>query len=355
MMKVVTVCSTRPDIIRLMPTIKKLDFNPRIKHIFVFTGQNFEHCLADQFIEEFNRTPDYLIKNDGYLVGIDYVGWIMPKLKSIFNTEKPDCILVLGDVNGALSTAYVAKRLGIPIFHCESGNRCFDPKRVPEEINRYMIDPIADWHLCYTQRSREHLLLEGKRPERTIVIGNPIVEAIKMFEKPAPSFPSKDYVLCTIHRKENIDNPERLRKILMRLNNIVVRKTNPYKIKISLHPSLKSKLAQFPQYGNLEYFTPSNFSDFIELERNAACIVTDSGTIPEEGAILGVPSVLLRFSSERPELLENNSMIICSNLDEIEDCIDDAILYNDPLPVPEYHDKVSENIVKILRRYKEDD
>ena len=272
-----------------------------------------------------------------------------------------DMVLVLGDTNGALSTTNVAKRLKIPIFHMEAGNRCYDELNVPEEINRKQIDSISDWHLCYTQRSREQLLFEGYAPNKIIVVGNPIYEVLKkynMYDKYEKT--TKKHILVTLHRKENIEDKGRLRIIFESLNEL------KQKVLVSLHPSLISKLKEFDLYNyvnsleNISFFTPTNFQDFIKLEKDSICVITDSGTIPEECSILNIPCILLRYSTERPELLENNSMILCSNPRDLDCALNIAIHENTKNPIhentknpihPDYDKAFSNNVIKLLMRY----
>lgn len=350
-MKLAIITGTRPELIRLSKIINEAKKYYDVTHIY--TNQNFDASLSTQFFKEFNIQPDYILQyEEGKLVhGLYFISECMSELQYYFNTNKhPDAVLILGDTNSAFVAASIVKRLGIPIFHMEAGNRCYDEKRVPEEINRYQIDSIADWHLCYTQRAREQLLLEGKRPDRCIVIGNPIYEVIKDSVKFINSEEKEDYILATIHRKENINEPLRLRRIFNQLNMI------GKKIKLSAHPSLMSKMtSEFKENlknTNIELFTPSNFNDFINLESNASCVITDSGTIPEECSILGIPCVLLRFSTERPELLENDSVVVCSNEYEIKTAIKIAIELDNFVKNPnEYHDHVCNNVIKLLMRY----
>jgi len=350
-MKILTISSTRPDFIRLMPTVKKLDKFFGDNHKLIWIAQNFANSLSTQFFKEFNRQPDICLKNPKKEVGLNYLGYVYPKLDTILKSENPDCVLVLGDTNGSLATVTAAKKLGITVFHLEAGNRCFDSERVPEEVNRYMIDSISDFHLCYTQRAREHLLLEGKRPDRCIVVGNPICECIfNLPNYPTENETTNDYYLVTLHRKENIEDKSQLNKIFQTLSKL------DKHVKVSAHPSLMSKFTnELLQQGlkNIEFFTPSNFSDFIDLEMNAYCIITDSGTVPEEATLLHKPCVLLRYSTERPELLENNSMVLCDNVDnlltsiKIVTCKDISSTNHTIL---DYHISTSDNVLKLIQR-----
>jgi len=236
---------------------------------------------------------------------------------------------------------------------CVWSSNCYDPDRVPEEINRYMIDAISDWHLCYTQRAREQLIAEGKPLDHIIVVGNPIIEAIN--DTPLGSIvnPIEGYYLCTIHRKENIEDLERLSMILANLNGL------DRTVRISNHPSFESKYNMLSDdfkktLNNLEFFTPCNFKDFLELEQAATCVITDSGTVPEECYAFGTPCVLLRYSTERPELLEANAMLLCDDPNNLEAAVRLAVgeMHSD-IKIPEYHGEASGNIVKLLMRWND--
>jgi UDP-N-acetylglucosamine 2-epimerase (non-hydrolysing) len=348
-MKILTVVGERPAFLRLIPTLKKLPLY--FDHKFVWVNQNFDPSLSSIFFKEFNIKPDISFKNDK--MGIEYVSSVLPWLEKVYLKEKPDAVLILGDTHASFCAAYMAKRLNLTLFHCEAGNRSFDIKRVPEEVNRMMIDSISDWHLVYTQRSREHLLLENKRPDRIIVIGNPLVELIKEHINKNPKFVKEDYYLSTLHRRENITNRDRLISILTALNDLDL------KVKLSFHPSLEDAVYKFnikiERYKNIECFTPCNYGGFIDLEANAACIISDSGGIPEEANILGIPCILLRYSTERPELLESNSMVMCSNPEHLKLALNIALNEtNFQMTPPEYHLFSSSIIIKLLMRAKDD-
>lgn len=359
-MKILTISGTRPDFLRLMPTIRKLD--KYYNHKLVWAEQNYERCLSTQFFEEWNRHPDIVVDNiKTKLKGNQYVGLAISQIENILTKEKPDCVLVLGDTNASFAASFVTKKLGIILFHMEAGNRCYDPKRVPEEVNRYMIDSIADWHLCYTQRAREHLLLEGKRPDRCIVVGNPIKECVdETFQYMKRKRPEnhKEFYLVTIHRKENLEE-DRFLEILHYLTELDL------PVKISNHPTFadncKSQLGTngkdlepYKKYKNLELIDPPNFKEFLQLECFSECVITDSGTIPEECNLLERPCVLLRYSTERPELLEKNSMVVCSDSEDLQLAVKIAKDTNFPIPIEEYHNEVSNNVIKLLMRWKDD-
>ncbi len=349
--KIAIVTSTRPELIRLSEIIKKCSNYFNLLHIY--TNQNYDATLSEQFFKEFDIKPDIILLNEWKLKGIEFIGWGMKEIFAHLKNKDIDAVLVLGDTNGALSTVNAAKRLKIPIFHMEAGNRCYDDLNVPEEINRKQIDRISDWHLCYTQRSREQLLLEGYAPNKIIVVGNPIYEVLKKYEEDLVM--SEGHILVTLHRKENIENKNRFKNIFESLNEL------KQKVIVSAHPSLISKLKEFELYDyvinldNIHFFTPTNFQDFINLEKNAICVITDSGTIPEECSILNIPCILLRYSTERPELLENNSMIVCSNPKDLHCALNIAINENTENPVhPDYDKHVSNNVIKLLMRYDDD-
>ena len=348
-MRLAIITGTRPDIIRLSEIIKKSKKYFDTTHIY--TNQNFDYNLSKQFFKEFGITPDIIYNNNKKYNGNIFIGKIFIWLDKYLKKNKFDATLILGDTNSSFAAASVSKRLKIPIFHMEAGNRCYDPYRVPEEINRYQIDSISDWHLCYTQRSREQLLLEGKHPSRVIVVGNPIVEVIHKNLGRSNYTPKEKFYLSTIHRKENINNQNRLKEIIDKLNSL------DKKVKLSAHPSLISKLKKFKiglKFKNIELFSPSDFSDFIKMESLSDCVITDSGTVPEECYILNKPSVLLRYSTERPELLESNAMVVCSDPNNLKKAIQISINESEEhkINMKEYNDYVSNNVIKLLMRYK---
>lgn len=354
MKKIMTIMGTRPDIIRLSEITKKID--KYYKHIIVHTGQNFDVNLRDNFFKDLDlRLPDYQLNLREKLVGFEFIGYMMKEVSKIIIKEKPEAIIILGDVNSALS-AYVAKQLHIPVFHLEAGNRCYDDM-VPEEVNRRIIDSCSEYLLTYTQRSREQLLLEGYKPNKIIVVGNPIGEVLlkninnidekKVLEK--YEVKEKNYILVTLHRTENITNKESLKKIIDALNEI----STKTKILLSVHPKLESMIKTF----NIKLSKgiiknePFGFKDFIVLMKNAKIVLSDSGTVPEECSILKVPVILMRTSTERPELLENNSMIL-SGIEtkyilQATKITEKLSMGNEP---EGYKEIVSEKIIKIIAR-----
>ena len=314
-MKIMTIFGTRPEIIRLSPTLKILDQYSR--HTTVHTGQNFHESLSDIFIRDLEvRPPDvhFGIKSKSFG---DQAGQILTRTDEVLERFQPDKVLILGDTNSALS-AIAAARKGIPVFHMEAGNRCFD-NRVPEEINRRIIDHSSTILLPYTERSKENLVAEGIERERIFVTGNPIKEVLDIFaDKINASEALKtfgvaefDYFLVTLHRSENVDKIERLRKILEAFEQIAKQFDKP--ILISVHPRTAEKLEKFglrTTSERIRLVEALGFFDFVKLEKNALAVLTDSGTVQEECAIFGVPNVTLRDVTERPETVECGSNIL---------------------------------------------
>jgi UDP-N-acetylglucosamine 2-epimerase (non-hydrolysing) len=358
-MKVMTIFGTRPEIIRLSPILKVLDRH--CKHFTVHTGQNFHLSLSDIFIKELEvRTPDIHLGIRSSGIG-DQIGQILSRTDKILEEHKPDKILILGDTNSALS-AILAARRGIPVFHMEAGNRCFD-KRVPEEVNRRIIDHSSTILLPYTERSRENLLAEGIESERIYVTGNPIKEVLDTFSEKIDNsvilekFDVKpgEFFLVTLHRAENVDLPERLKMIFEAFSQLV--KRFDQKMLISVHPRTAEKLTKFNikiASDKIKLFEPLGFFDFVKLEKNAKAVLSDSGTVQEECAIFGVPNVTLRDVTERPETIECGSNILSGgNIDSIILATEMALaLKADWTPPPEYmYPNVSRTVSKIVLGY----
>lgn len=312
-MKVMTIMGTRPEIIRLSRVIEKLDrFSD---HVLVHTGQNYDPSLNDIFFEKLRvRKPNYYLGVRGETFG-EQIGKIIVASEQILQQEKPDRLLLLGDTNSSLS-AVVAKRMGIPVYHMEAGNRCYDD-RVPEEVNRRIIDHSSDVLMPYTERSRANLLREGIAADRVHVTGNPINEVIQHFEPQIQEagvlarleLEAGSYFLVTIHREENVDNEERLRKLIKSLE--LLHKEYGLPIFCSTHPRTKNRMQRFSVGSDLIMFSePLGFFDFVTLERNAFCVLSDSGTVQEECCIFHVANVTLRDVTERPETLECGSNIL---------------------------------------------
>jgi len=355
-MKIMTVLGTRPEIIRLSRIIPLLD--GLCDHILVHTGQNYDRRLNDIFFADLKlRSPDYLLDcQASSLMG--QISEILRKCEQVMLKEKPDRLLILGDTNSAL-TAMVAKRLRIPVYHMEAGNRCYDD-RVPEEINRRVVDHCSDILLPYTERSRANLLREGIEGKRIYVTGNPIGEVLSYYSDriaqsqvlQAMGVAGQGYFLVTLHRAENVDDRERLSKFGTALHRLSAEYELP--LICSLHPRTRSQLELHNQTFDgtgIQVVEPLGLFDFVSLEQNACCVLSDSGTVQEECCLYKIPNVTLRDVTERPETLEAGSNLIAG-------CEPEAILQAvktvlsqgcDWEPPQEYlMPNVSRKIVKIL-------
>ncbi|HUF05035.1 MAG TPA: UDP-N-acetylglucosamine 2-epimerase (non-hydrolyzing) [Aridibacter sp.] len=314
-MKVATIFGTRPEIIRLSRVMAVLDRN--CDHTSVHTGQNFHESLSGIFLKELEvRDPDYHLGIRASSFG-EQAGRILSGVEEVLAEVKPDRVLILGDTNSALS-AIVAARMGIPVFHMEAGNRCFD-ERVPEEINRRIIDHSSSILMPYTERSKENLVREGIERDRIFVTGNPINEVIRHYagkigSSGAPKALDVEpggYFVVTLHRAENVDDGSRLKRIFEGLSRVAETFEKP--LLVSVHPRTADKLSAFgidPGSENVRLLDPLGFFDFVKLEQNAFAVLTDSGTVQEESAIFGVPNVTLRDVTERPETIECGSNIL---------------------------------------------
>ena len=314
-MKVMTIFGTRPEIIRLSLVMKILD--QHCEHITVHTGQNYDESLSDIFIRDLGvRTPDIHFGIRSSSFG-EQIGQILSKADEAIGEHKPDKILILGDTNSALS-AIVAARRGVPVFHMEAGNRCYDD-RVPEEVNRRIIDHSSSILLPYTERSKENLVDEGIERERIYVTGNPIREVLTSFEDRISrsgildelSVKPFEYFLVTLHRAENVDLRDRLANIFSAFEQISEK--FGMKVLVSVHPRTREKLKQFdvsPDVNRIMLLDPLGFFDFVHLEKNAKAVLTDSGTVQEECSIFGIPNITLRDVTERPETIECGSNIL---------------------------------------------
>jgi UDP-N-acetylglucosamine 2-epimerase (non-hydrolysing) len=359
-MKVMTILGTRPEIIRLSLIIKLLD--KYSQHLLVHTGQNYEECLSKIFFEDLDlREPDiYLgIKGNSFA---DQVGQILWRSESLFLEHRPDRLLILGDTNSGLS-AIPARRLGIPVYHLEAGNRCYDD-RVPEEINRRVIDHTSSILMPYTYRSMENLQREGIPRERIYVIGNPIMEVIEHYrDRIAASrilsrfnLAEKKFFLATLHRAENVDLEDRLSNLMAALAQLNQR--YKYPVVVSLHPRTKAKLEAFKiSLGSpgLRLLTPLGFFDFVRLEQAAFCLLSDSGTVQEEACIFRVPNVTIRDVTERPETLEcGSNMLSGCDPKDILKCVE-LVTQEQPgwEPPPEYlAKKVAVKVCRILLGFR---
>ncbi|MDO8527699.1 MAG: UDP-N-acetylglucosamine 2-epimerase (non-hydrolyzing) [Deltaproteobacteria bacterium] len=359
MTKIMTILGTRPEIIRLSVIIPKIDRHA--EHVFVHTGQNYDPRLNDIFFEELGlRKPDYNFQIREHSPGAQ-IGQILAKTEELLLKEKPDKLLILGDTNSGMS-AVIAKRMQIPVYHMEAGNRCFDDK-VPEEVNRRVIDHCSTFLMPYTYRSKENLVAEGIERERIFVVGNPINEVLNHYAEPIAQNKIKEklgvqknnFILVTLHRAEGVDQE----KNLVAMMNAMEQLHAEYKMPIlcSFHPRTKSKVEQFGldlKKTKITFLEPLSFFDFVHLEKEAFCVVTDSGTVQEECCIFNVPSVTVREVTERPETIECGSNVLTGfNTEAI--CQTVALIKQSETkwqPPAEYLEKeVSTKILKILLGY----
>lgn len=363
-LKVVTVVGTRPEIIRLSMVLKKLDSEKAIDHILIHTGQNYDYELNEIFFRDLGlRKPDYFLDAAGNSA-VETVGNILIKIDPVLETLKPDAFLVLGDTNSCLC-ALPAKRRKIPIFHMEAGNRCFD-QRVPEEINRKIVDHISDINLTYSDIAREYLIREGILPDRVIKTGSPMYEVLKHHEKNFLNdgilnelhIDKHEYFVVSYHREENVDSEKNFNNFIRILNEI----SEYYKCQVivSTHPRTRKRIdLKKPDISERVHFLkPLGFNDYVTLQINSRAVLSDSGTISEESSILNFPALNLREAHERPEAMEEASVIMTGlNIDRVFQGL--SILQEQGRnqirtlrPVSDYSmPNVSEKIVRIILSY----
>jgi UDP-N-acetylglucosamine 2-epimerase (non-hydrolysing) len=360
-MKVMTILGTRPEIVRLSAVIQKCDqyFN----HILVHTGQNWDYTLNQVFFEDLGlRAPDYYLESVGKDLG-ETMGNIIAKSYEVIQKEKPDALLVLGDTNSALS-AISAKRLKVPIFHMEAGNRCWD-WNVSEMINRKIVDHISDINLPYTEHSRRYLLSEGLDGKTIFVTGSPMREVLdnhmqKIQESDVLEkmhLKKNNYILVSAHREENIDNEEHFLSLMTAINDMA--ETYQMPVIYSTHPRSKKFIEQrnFQFHPLVQSLKPFGFLDYNKLQMNAYCVLSDSGTLSEESAMLNFAGVLIRTSTERPEVLDKGAVVIGGiTTKDISQALEMAVSMRDNQEKTEmpddYHDtNVSVKVVKLIQSY----
>lgn len=359
-LKLMTVIGTRPEIIRLSEIIKKCD--TYFEHILVHTGQNYDYELNEIFFEDLNlRKPDFFLNVAGIHLG-KTIGNVIAKSYEVLLSEKPDALLVLGDTNSVLSTI-AAKRLKIPIFHMEAGNRCFD-QNVPEEINRKISDHISDINLTYTEHSRRNLLSEGFRKDHVFVTGSPLYEVLKKNKNKIQNskvlekldLRKDEYIVISAHREENIDLKDHF-EILSKSLNAVANKYN-MPIIFSTHPRTKKKIESSNITFNplIKNMPPLGFFDYVKLQKNAFVVLSDSGTISEESSMMDFPAVSIRTSTERPEAIDAGTIVLGglskdSMLNAIE--ITKGLSIGEKLQLPwEYEvSNTSEKIIRVIQSY----
>lgn len=364
-LKLMTIVGTRPEIIRLSEVIKKND--QYFEQILVHTGQNYDYNLNQVFFDDLGlREPDYYLNAVGNDLG-ETIGNIIAKSYKLMNEVKPDALLILGDTNSCLS-AISAKRLHIPIFHMEAGNRCFD-ECLPEEMNRRIVDHIADVNLCYSEHARRYLNSEGTAKERTYVTGSPMAEVLRAnIEEIEASdilnrlgLKKQGYILLSAHREENIDTERNFTDLFTSVNKLAEMYDMP--ILYSCHPRSRKYLEarNFKLDERVRLHEPLGFHDYNNLQMNAFAVVSDSGTLPEESSFFtsigkSFPAICIRTSTERPEALDKGCFILAGiNGDSVVQSVKLAVEMNRNndlgIPVPNYTEDVSTKVVKIIQSY----
>ncbi|HAS91142.1 MAG TPA: UDP-N-acetylglucosamine 2-epimerase (non-hydrolyzing) [Clostridiales bacterium] len=361
-LKLMTIVGTRPEIIKLSEIIKKCD--KYFEHILVHTGQNYDYSLNQIFFEDLGiREPDLYLDVVGSNLG-QTIGNVIAKSYEVMSRVKPDALLVLGDTNSCLSVIS-AKRLKIPIFHMEAGNRCFD-ENLPEEVNRRIVDHTSDVNLCYTEHARRYLNWEGVAKERTYVVGSPMAEVLIAHEEKINNsnvletlgLENGKYILLSAHREENIDIENNFFALMNAINAMAEKYDIP--VIYSTHPRSAKFIEErnFKFHKNVRNLKPFGFSDYNNLQKNAFCVVSDSGTLPEESSYFRCfPAVCIRTSTERPEAIDKGNFIIGSITEEsVLQAVDVAVEMqkngDQGEPVPDYADmNVSTKVVKIIQSY----
>jgi len=362
-LKVMTIVGTRPEIIKLSEVIKELDRN--VEHIIVHTGQNYDYELNELFFEQLQiRKPNIFLEA---IKGSpsETIGDIIAKADRVFDEIKPDALLIYGDTNSCLSVI-PAKKRKIPIFHMEAGNRCFD-QRVPEEINRKIVDHLSDINLPLSEQARNYLIAEGIKPETIIKTGSPMTEVLNAnMEKIISSdilereeLEAKKYIVMSIHREENVDSPKNFSDLLESIDELTKKYNMP--IIISTHPRTKKKLKEI-NYQNenslIRFSKPYGFHEYNNLQMNAFCVISDSGTIAEEGSILNLPAVTIRQAHERPEGMDEATVIMSGlNKTRVIHAVEVATAHNAQdirviKPVSDYEaDNVSKKVLRTILSY----
>lgn len=363
MLKVMTVVGTRPEIIKLSRVIPELD--KHTKHVLVHTGQNFDYELNEIFFNELKlRKPDYFLNAAGK-TATETIANVITKVDLLLEKEMPDAFLVYGDTNSCMSVI-PAKKRKIPIFHMEAGNRCFD-QRVPEEVNRKIVDHLSDINMPLSEHARRYLLSEGLRPETIIKTGSPMTEVLAFHEEEInknrilerEGLKKGEYFIVSAHREENIDSPQNFSNLLDTLSAIVQKYKK--KVIVSTHPRTKKKLESIGFVNNnplIEFMKPFGFLEYVKMEQNAFCVISDSGTITEEASILHFPAIMIRQAHERPEGMDEASVVMSGlRSDRVIESIDLVTSQyaddnNSIHSIKDYApDNVSKKVVRIILSY----
>lgn len=363
MLKVMTVVGTRPEIIKLSRVIPELD--KHTKHVLVHTGQNFDYELNEIFFNELKlRKPDYFLNAAGK-TATETITNVITKVDLLLEKEMPDAFLVYGDTNSCMSVI-PAKKRKIPIFHMEAGNRCFD-QRVPEEVNRKIVDHLSDINMPLSEHARRYLLSEGLRPETIIKTGSPMTEVLAFHEEEInknrilerEGLKKGEYFIVSAHREENIDSPQNFSNLLDTLSAIVQKYKK--KVIVSTHPRTKKKLESIGFINNnplIEFMKPFGFLEYVKMEQNAFCVISDSGTITEESSILHFPAIMIRQAHERPEGMDEASVVMSGlRSDRVIESIDLVTSQyaddnNSIHSIKDYApDNVSKKVVRIILSY----
>lgn len=354
--RLLTILGTRPEIIRLSRIIPKLD--AEFEHVLVHTGQNFDPKLSDIFFKELEiREPDYFL-NINHLSLAKAIAEVLIRTEELIGTLKPQGLFVLGDTNSAMA-AIIAKRMQIPVYHWEAGNRSFD-ENVPEETNRKIIDHVAHYNIAYSRHAAQNLLKEGIAPDKVVVSGSPMKEVLDYYREKITSSDilrrlnvvEKKYLIASIHRQENVDSEPRLREIISSLAG--VQKKYKLPVLVSTHPRTRLRIqdmSEIPGHDGVTFLEPFGYFDYITLQMNAFCVISDSGTVSEESGILDFPAVTIRDSMERPEALEAKTISMTGlSLEGVLEGIEWAVKSRSH-DIPEAYNvaTASEEVVKLIK------
>lgn len=357
-MKVMTIVGTRPEIIKLSRVMAALD--KHTQHVLVHTGQNYDYELNQIFFDDLEiRKPDHYLNAAGD-TAIQTIANVLTKADELFEKIKPDALLLYGDTNSCLSVI-PAKKRRIPIFHMEAGNRCFD-QRVPEEINRKIVDHLSDINMPLTEHARRYLLDEGLPPEQTIKTGSCMKEVLDYYAAKIEksdvlkklNLKEKEFFIVSAHREENVDSPQNFEDFLNTLNALAEK--YKYRILVSTHPRTRKKLESLSQkqFNSLIEFMPAfSFSEYVKLQKTAFCVISDSGTITEESSLLGLPAIMIRQAHERPEGMDQGTLIMSGlKKEDALHSVDVVTKMKKPTPIPDYvAENVSEKVVKLILSY----